>query len=118
MVCGELRGVLLPGCRRGEERVRYRLGDSGRAKSVSAVEFERLGTLGEGRRWVGSLRRVMSDGKTMSMGDWLADQVRSTPGDNLSCPQSSMKSYRVGSIDMRFIGGHVERNCYPEGFTV
>ena len=32
--CGGLRGALIPGSRRGEERVKFRTGDVGRPKTV------------------------------------------------------------------------------------
>ena len=77
--CGGMRGVLLPGGKRGEELVRYA---APRAAStpgvmaeftVPATEFERLGGKGTAKKWRQSLRLITPTGYKQgdTMGKWL-----------------------------------------------
>ena len=77
--CGGMRGLLLPGGKRGEELVRYAAPRAASTPNVvaeytvPATEFERLGGKGTAKKWRQSLRLVTPAGHKLgeTMGKWL-----------------------------------------------
>lgn len=76
--CNGLRGVLLAGGRRGEEKVELKGGAHGAPLEViSAPEFERRAGRGATKKWRKSLRvREKSHLNKASVADWLQSKVR------------------------------------------
>jgi hypothetical protein len=74
VLCGELAGTLLPGGRRGEEKVRMH----STGLSVSAPDFERAAGRGSTKKWRRSLRVVdmhRAHLNGLCVQDWLVQKV-------------------------------------------
>jgi len=74
VLCGELGGTLLPGGRRGEEKVKVH----STGLSVSAPDFERAAGRGSTKKWRRSLRVVdvhRAHLNGLCVQDWLVQKV-------------------------------------------
>eukprot|EP00959_Pyramimonas_sp_CCMP1952_P080362 1679283-Pyramimonas_sp.AAC.2 len=90
--CGGLRGVLIPGARRGEECIRMSNREAGRV--VPAIDFVKMA--GKHGQWADVVKGLSETGERCSVGQMLKEQVGCLPPrvtrlpHPSSCPRPSL----------------------------